>query len=523
MNILTILGVVLLFQTISCDRSTDRRFKTWLETLRGIKTPIDKLHLDSTYQDIKMWSEIQKYAEQIPVKLLEISTISSKKCNNSLGYNLQFDSSLNLASYEAKYMSFFGRLQYNLCLQEMETKRAYLAAKYMDKSKWVAWFDAMHNNHHETDQDVQVSAKKLASYLKSYVAKLESKHFLSRDEQIVKISQEIGSIIEAVCSYITGDILSLNGYDKVLLAYLNQNRLEFRADPVPEIWAKSMRICTDANEHTTLVEYVVNIFITNFDSINTEDTDMQGKPDLNLIKGVLFASNINLQSIKHVRIGDPINLLESLQSSADEHDKQRARKLLDLKNIRLDESGCNTSSLLQRRHLELTYGNYKYPALESYVKSMNSLQFHVCNLYLRMDAARLAIYLNPYQIAALEEFRHLFDQNNFDQRDITGFFLEPEIGYGFCMRDVISRHHNDITFEKKSATPLSSVVRVWSRRFMDEMCDDILNKLPLHKVDSIKNLISAGRTGIVQETTARLFDYAIICDYRFIADHKTYT
>lgn len=512
-----ILAIVFFCPIISSDRSKDRQFQEWLDVLASnySKNSRNNLSLDTIYEGIYKWSrEDVKYRALIPAKIKEIHVITTDKCNYLLEDKLRLGP-IKANSQQARYFRFFAKLQYNLCFQEMQLSRARIAANSMDKSKWLAWFEAMN----DFEYNLPIAAQKLANHLKRYVPKLESIHFKSQDEQLFRINMEIQDIIDEVCPYVTKSIL-ITDYknDAKFVNYMDKNRDEFKADKESEIWLKSASICLDKQREFALIYAIGQYFVSELDQIHVIDEDIDTMSDVKLVKDILFPSDLNEQD--SIRLGNPIELLKIMHIlSDDEHDRQIAEQLLDLSYISTGSMGCSKSSIKHRRLLENTYANGKYPALQSYIKSMNALQYHICDMDLRYYAALFSSRLQKGALTTLEEFRLLFDVNHFDQRYEPGFFLEPHVGYAFCLRDILHKYEKNLFPKWHDSDKVEKVkqLRKWHEKFMDSNCSDVPDLLPIEMFKSLQDLLINRPNESIEQTTAHLFDYAIICQYRLKA------
>lgn len=545
-NLLIFLVVSLVVQSISAWPFSGNSFHKFLDTLTGKKKVDYVLYFDEIYENIAKYSQKPKYAPEIPTKLIEISKIKLENCNNMLADRLRYELAPHPTSFDAQYFDFYARWQYNLCLQEMELKRAKLAAKNMDKSKWAFWYGAIEARTVGANGDINARnvALKLAIHLKRFVPKVESKNFPERVHHVGMIATEIRKIINEVCQYVNGDALTSDSYDKRLFEFLDKNRSEFKADPISSVWSKSAEICSDEREQNKLIGLVVNIFVTQLDSINMKDKSLNDISESRIVKDYLLLTHGDIPAANSIRMGNPIDILQRFADIAsDENDKQIANRLLSLGNISDEIGACQEMSIKDRKLSQQTYANANYTILRGYVKSLNALQFNLCDLMIRYEAAKLAINLSPNQLALLQEFRHIFDTKRMTLTDSSGLLREPLIGYGHCAKAFINRYkdldrewkrnlrearelvsgdsisdwlnedrHNSVS--DRLIADATRKVKSWYTEIMGKTCANVLTNLHIENVDKIRDLLQFRPEEKLGQTESLLFDYAILCTYK---------
>lgn len=548
-SLLILLGIILNAQSVFTGPISEHTFLKWLDELTGETKPTASNFLDWINIDVAKYSKTPSFDRRIPKKLKEISRINSGNCNDRLANWLRYDGALDSRNYDAQYVHFYSKLQYNLCLQDMELQRANAAANNMDKSKWVAWYDAIVSNRSSNGADLQIAAEKLARYLKRFVPHIESKNFATGKQHVEMVTNETKKIIKEVCPYVTRDIYLSNKYNKQAIEYLDKNRDQFDADPVTQLWSKSVVICSDQEEQAKLINLIIKIFDSTLDGVEIEDKDVSQISDPKIIKDFLLPPNDSIkQGSNSVRIGTPIDLLQKLDKIAsDANDKQLVGKLLGLARITDESWACESRYIEKRQSLEKTYANSKYPNLESYVKSMNALQFHVCDMKMRFKAANLAVNLPSVQLARLEEFRHMFFYKNLAKLDRWGLFLEPQSGYGVCAVDYINRYYalkgewksktkyaknitkiidmfdvgnysQHLSESGKTIQKLVEQVNTWHKETMQNACDKLSDYLSKSDVDQYRELYQVQPGNKLGSTESGFFDYVLLCDHHKFFD-----
>lgn len=549
LNWLILLGLGINLNVVSAMFFQTRSFHKWLDILTGksMNSGI-LLYLDTINQDIEKYSKKPEFAREIPEKLREISRVNLRKCNKTLPYKLQYDKK-DSTFYDVQYVKFYAKLQYNLCLKDMELKRAIMAGDKIDKSKWAAWFNAFESDkNNEKTPTLQSIAEKLAIYLKRFVPRVESKNFKSKNEQVAMIENELKSIIKEVCPFVQRNLPLSENIDNQLMNYLDKNREEFHVDQLPPIWSKSLNICSDEREHVNLIGLVTHIFTTQLDSIEMKDEDLSRETSAKVLKDYLFLTHGDKPVAGATRFENPIEILKKYNTIvSDKNDKQIAETLLNLSKISSDTSACRVDKIQSRYELQQRYANSDYPILSGYVKSMNALQFHLCDMMIRFQISSLASNLQSVQLAQLEEFRYIFDTMKFKNRDVTGLVLDPRLGYAICVVEFLNRVMprkgsygrelkrargitktvdmldvmNYESHKRESAEMNANVlqaVKSWHGDYMKQVCANVLKYLPINTLDQIHLLIKyrpGEKLGYVEE---RLFDYAILCKFSLRSD-----
>lgn len=128
---------------ILSNRKSDEK---WIDIFTG-KIPLDKTDsndftLDNIFKLVQNLPEkLARYETRISAKLKLISNIQLSICDGDLSKVVEPELSENGQSTAPsdRYYQFFAKLQFNLCLQELDFERAQIAAEHLDRSKWVVW------------------------------------------------------------------------------------------------------------------------------------------------------------------------------------------------------------------------------------------------------------------------------------------------------------------------------------------------------------------------------------------------
>lgn len=496
---------------------TDGNFTKWLEILNGVrssKTSNNDNSLENINKSINEWqSKGPKYAAKIPAKLKSISKIDSETCSKKLEEILEPDLTKNgdWKNFSEKYFQFYGKMQFNLCLQDMDLKRAQKAALVMNKGKWMVWYYAFtsHNNS-KLDKDLQESSKRLANYLKRYAPQID---IGSPDEQMAKIEMEIKSILDAVCPWITKKALR----SSVLvenLEYLDRSRAAAKADPESYIWSNSKALCFDEKLQSELMKSVGNFMINELKSVKVKDEIIHKISDPQLITNVLFSTDKEKSSPTIMRAGNQIELLVQLSQLTGKSQEQ-AKELLELRNISVDKEVCNLQNIAKWDKLNRDFSSNQ--VLGIYVSSMIALQYHVCDQIARFEAATLAINIKPFYLARLEELRNIMMRVQNQKGSKTSPFLDPAIGFGYGVKSYLNRFMNlDSIYSNEKSNNSSSnndnKVRKIYDDYVTKTCVGLLEKLPFERVKLAQSLHALEKNGQIGESTLRLFDYSSICN-----------
>lgn len=522
---------------------SEGKFLKWLDGLTG-RTNEGEYFLDWINIDIGKYSETSSFDRRIPDKLKKISSFKGGFCNGSLKETLDYSPVKGPNNYDAQYFKFFANLKFNICAQDMELRRIKAAAKSMDKFKWSAFYSAFGSNNGQKNGkiDMQVAAEKLANHLKRYVPQSES----SADKQIEFVGSQIKEIFKEVCPYVLKDMFLSPTLDAQQIQYLDKNREAFKIDAVPEMWSRSIPICSDKTEQNNLISSVVKILGTQLDSIKIEDKNLAEISDAKVLKDYLFSNSAKLPESGTIRMGKPVEVLEKFnQITSDKNDKQLSKKLLELDDVNAENYACEDRAYERREDFEKKYANTN---LESFIKSTNALQFHLCDMILRNKAANLPSKLPAVQFGRLEELRHLFDRKKLTQFDRTNILINPENGFGKCIVDYIDRYYplkKDYKNKSKNAKNIVKIVDMFDvgnyrehqikadqitldlvkgikeyyKKTMETACANYLNELTKSDVERMQQSLQSRQADSMGPTEARLFDYAILCN--FYSDFKS--
>lgn len=129
------------------DRKSDEK---WIDIFTG-KIPLDKTDSnDFTLDNIlkivhNLPEKLARYETRISAKLKLISNIQLSICDGDLSKILEPELSKNGQSTAPsdRYYQFFAKLQFNLCLREIDFERAQIAAEHLNRSKWIVWYDTI--------------------------------------------------------------------------------------------------------------------------------------------------------------------------------------------------------------------------------------------------------------------------------------------------------------------------------------------------------------------------------------------
>lgn len=516
-------------------------FDKWLQVLQLRKTDgVDwtKFTFDKIDEAIDYWKKQGvKYSSRIPPKLLSIKDLNLANCNKNLISLLEpeLTRDLNSEGPGDQYFRYFAKLQFNMCLQDMELRRAQLAAKSMDKSKWIAWFDAMNSgDNHSTGANLEISSQKLANYLKHYVPGIDVG---SSDEQMKKVDSEIKSIVDAICPYVTREAIA-NAIHRPNMIYLDEKRSVLTADPEASIWISSKNICKDKKLQDELVKSVANNLINKLNSLKLTDQNLASMSDGKIASDILFSSDGKLSSVS-VRAGNHIELLQKLAEFPGDN-QSRAIELIKFQNFDLELPACRSENNERR-----SFWAEKYSENESigiYIKAMNALQYHVCDTKFRWEAALLAENLPSIQIARLAELVYInkCHQSQGETKTSVSQFVNSKVSFGISAKIFIKRQYKYMQHEFNSDNfdynksffsefvandadradlkrghweILSDKMKVYYKDVMGKTCQKVAEKMPFIDVSSVEKLLTLEKNSQIGELSIELFDYVILCHY----------
>lgn len=489
----------------------------WLDRLNGYndkKGEASESGLDQINIKILEWKEEgSEYYNKIPLKLRQIQSVNFQLCDTALEYQLELIVNDNgrRKTPAQRYTDFFGKLQYNLCLQDMEFKRAQYAVGQLDKSKWLAWYDAWASDQ-SISNDMKIPAEKLANYLKRYVSQIDVG---SPDEQIAKVDQEIRAMIKEICPYVTAEKLA-GIVNSANIEYFEKTRANIGADLEPFIWSSSKGVCSNKKLQEEFVKSVGNHLLTQLNSIKMKDQNLADISDAKLISDILFPAN-GKQPDQLLRVGNPIELMKRLVELTDDKQQEEVKKLLDMQKINSDYRICNFKYISERDKLAKTYLDNQI--LGMYVKSINALQYHVCDRKTRYNAAKVAHEVPLYQIGRVEELAGLILKYQARRGKTNGLFIDPRVGYGKAVGDLAYRYTLMDYFasaeyeSKKNQNKQLASARQTYNNLLHKTCSNVRTQISMEDLNFITDLLKFEPNEKLGELTISLYDYAIICNF----------
>lgn len=519
---------------VSEAKPNQRSFNEWLSYLDGSLT-YGINYNDFTFDNINLsLRDWDKAGFKVPPELLEISHIDYGSCDSYMK-GIMEDELIKKAksnSLRDQYFRFFAKLKFNFCLQDLEFKRAQVAIQKMDLAKWLAWHYAMNENQNNS-KDLKKPTEKLANYLKRYVPEIDVG---TPDQQMTKVDTEIKSIIEAICPYVTKEFMRKISTQPANIDYFKERRQLFGADDEAHIWASSRAICEDKNLQSELIKGVANYMMTKLNSIDVKDSKLADITDAKVLYDILFAtSKQNLHDTHLIRAGNVLDLLQKLADIPGENQKI-AQDLVTLKTMYKDWHACQVSYNEQRVKFANKYRDNE--PISIYINATNALQYHVCDIKLRFEAANLAHELSSYQIARLAELRYVVLVNQ-GIKDDKAQFINPKNKFGISAQKFINRyrglnsyynandrdyHHNlstlfasdnDLarrTYQNRKG--LQEGVRSFYIDVMNPTCKGVLGNFSEGDVDFLERLLELEapheKLGVL---TTQMVDYAILCQY----------
>lgn len=513
---------------------TKSKFDKWLDILTGVKTSSDEatdFSLDKINKSIRRWKEksLDDYAK-IPDKIKRIGYPNFQFCKTTLEtlFEPELTRTRQLDSPGLRYFKHFAKLQYNLCLQDMEFKRATKAASKVASARWIAWYDAWVSDRLSSN-DVKIAAKKMANYLKRFVPQIDVG---SADEQLSKVDREIKKMIDEICPYVNYEALD-ESINRSNIDYFEQIRSKIGADPEPFFWSSSRAICSSKSLQDEFVKSVTNYMETQLNKIHMEDQNLDHISNSKTISELVYSGEANT-----IRAGNPIELLEYLaQLSVDEQQKASIEELLEIREIYADNRRCNSKYVLERQKL---YESFRHnQVLGRYIGSMNALQFNVCDHKTRMAAADLTSSLGPQQLGRLNDLRELVKKNQDRKARTDALFIDLPFGFGKGAKELICRYnlmdfnfemedfdrdHNIIITIMNDDEVKADLTRVHRDKqlqqaksdynsVMSETCGNMLANLPVENSNFMKSLLTLEGSELLGELTISLLDYSSICFY----------
>lgn len=509
------------------------KFDKWLDILTGkvsSKSSNADFSLDNINLAIGKWTaKDSKYASKIPPKLISITNIKLENCSKKIEDFLEPELTKNGdgKTFDKKYIQFYGKMQFNLCLQDMEFKRAKFAVQKMDKSKWIPWYDAM-KDAQNIGQDMKGPSEKLANYLKSYVPQIDNG---SPEEQSSKVDAEIKSMANAICPYVTKKVLK-GEIEPSNIDYLSEKRATIKADPEAPIWSNSKIICENEKLQNELAKSVANFITSKLNSVQMKDENLSNLKDSKLISDILFPTD-GKKTTSNTRMGNPMEMIEKLSQLPGDK-QQEAKGILELRNVDWREYSCDLMKIIKLEQLQRKYKDNQ--VLSKYIDSMSALKYNVCEQMNRWFVANLATQAKPVQLGALNELLDIIakyrDTSNESQ------LMDIKVGYGKGVRQFLNRYvsldlyveSRDYPYQKnmfnyfnseedkKELTQMHSKitadkVRKYHKEIMDKFCENILKYLPMAQFNLMDSLLAIQTDEKLGDVTLRMLGYTNICNY----------
>lgn len=474
--------------------------------------------------------------------LNQLSSLFNENLNcdqDHLTERLQFESRYNQNYVNLHpFIKFANLMLTNGCYQDYESKLMTLLDTHFDKIRWVAWVHASDDGDSEFSLD-NFSAR-LARYLKHFHHEIERVNFNSDQEHLKRIESEVEKMMDAVCPRLTGLDLSASGpatqqvgelfshsigrFDtgyhslmREVASTLNkQSEHPYASGMYTFKW-----ICQDQHKEQ-LISRVQTYFINHLDARRIDERvlgygDRFGPTDYIAMTQILFAR----YKLAKVRMGDQYTLLNCLYTGQLYHllpgdlciESATLEQLIELRHISLQK--CSSKSLNERRDLESEFGS-DYVVLYPYIKSLNILQYDLCNQRLRQS---ISDTLPPKtdQLSKLERLRDLVEKSTSQldagqassQVAAPTCILHERVEVGAFAKGLADFLYLSSTCKVSNKSVVQMIDSFWAHNCRD-MVENMSSATWLEMHDTLDKL---GLIGTLNEATKRALSYARICNF----------